>query len=993
VTPERWQEVKKVLAGALERPPDQRRVYLDQACTEPTLRREVESLIATHEQGNTRFMERPVVGSNEALTNGTKLGPYEILARLGAGGMGVVYRARDGRLERDVAIKVLAPGLLADESARKRFRKEALALAKLNHPSIAAVYDVGEQEGVDYLVMECVPGHSLAEEVGSGPVPQKEALGLGVQIAKALEEAHELGIVHRDLKPGNIMVTPKGQVKVLDFGLAKILRVAGDSQATESFAKTENMAGTLPYMAPEQLRGEPADARTDVHALGAVLFEMATGKRLYQEDSVPQLTDAILHRQPVTPRALNARVSPELERIILKCVEKERENRYQSAKEIGVDLRRLSAPSVAIAPSARRAPRRRMVLPLVGALVVVLGLAIGWYFYLHRTPKLTEKDSIVLADFANTTGDPVFDGTLRQGLSVQLQQSPFFSIVSGDRITQTLALMEQPRDARLTPALARQLCERVSARAVIEGSIASLDNQYVLGLNAVDCHTGEALAQEQATADGKTKVLAALTSAASELRSRLGESRASLETYDVPLVQATTSSLEALQAYSRCDQEFSQSDLAAAIQSCERAVSLDPGFAAPHALLSSLYAYLGHSNLASESARKAYELRDRASEWEKLSISGLYHIWCTGDFEKAADASLLWAQTYPRDPRALSQLDYNYRVLGRYDQALAASLEAVRLDPTSSQYYVEVSTDQVLLNRLEEARATIQGAQARSLQSFYFPDMLYWIAFLLKDAAGMGKQQDNLPAIDKPYVEIGTATDAGRLSHARDLTQGAIASATRANGMEAAATLEATSALTEVLFGNVTEARNAAMRATALSADWDSREMSALALALAGELPQANNLSADLNRRFPERTCVQFDYLPAIRAAVALHQGRPQEAMGVLRAASSYELSFLWPARSPAMMPAYVRGEAYLAAHQGAQAAAEFQRILDHQTVFFFSAPIVPLARLQLARAYTLQGDTAKARVAYANFLMLWKDADPDIPILIAAKAEFAKLH
>src|SRR5271169_3639771 len=348
-------------------------------------------------------MERPVAGNNEALKPGTKLGPYEILARLGAGGMGVVYRARDGRLERDVAIKVLPLGLLADEAARKRFRKEALAMAKLNHPNIAAVYDVGEQEGTDYLVMECVPGKSLAEEPKRTSQPEKEAVALGTQIAAALEDAHEQGVVHRDLKPGNIMVTPKRQVKVLDFGLAKILRVEGDSSATESFAQSDNLAGTLPYMAPEQLRGEPADERTDVHALGAVLFEIVTGQRPYQEDSAPQLTDAILHRQPVTPRALNARVSPEMERIILKCLEKERENRYQSAKEIGVDLRRLSAPSVAIAPGARSAPRRRMVLPLAGALVVVLGLAVGGYFYLHRTPKLTEKDSIVLADFANTT--------------------------------------------------------------------------------------------------------------------------------------------------------------------------------------------------------------------------------------------------------------------------------------------------------------------------------------------------------------------------------------------------------------------------------------------------------------------------------------------------------------------------------------------------------------------------------------------------------------
>ena len=910
--------------------------------------------------------------------------------------MGVVYRARDSRLEREVAIKILSVGLLTDDGARRRFRREALALAKLNHANIAAVYDVGEQGGTDYLVMECVPGSSLAEKVKSGALGEKEISSLGGQIAAALEDAHEQGIIHRDLKPANVMVTPKGQAKVLDFGLAKLL-LPFDTATTQSFAESQTLVGTLPYMAPEQLQGEPVDARTDVHALGLVLFEMASGRRLFQQGSIPQLTDAILHQPPVTPRAFNARVSPELERIILKCLEKEPENRYQSAKELSVDLHHLGAPHTVIsAPAAALAPAltRRSLWPLLaGTAALIVAATAGVYFYFHHAPKLTDKDSIVVGDFTNTTGDSVFDGTLRQGLSVQLEQSPFFRVVSGDRITQTLRLMEQPPDARLTESLARQLCERLNARALIEGSIAALDNQYVIGLNAFDCHTGEALAQEQVTGDGKTKVLDALGKATSELRSRLGESRASLETYDVPLAQATTSSLEALQAYSRCDQEFSQSELAAAIQWCERAVSLDRGFAAPHALLSTLYAFLGHSNVAAENARKAYELRDRASEWEKLFITGLYHIWYTGDFQKAAEASLLWAKTYPRDARAVSQLDYNYRVLGRYDQALAASIEAVRLDPTSSENRNEVSTDQVLLNHLGEARATIQQAQARHLQSFYYPDMLYWIAFLLNDPPGMAKQEGNLPAFDKPFVEIGVASYTGRLFHARVLTQSAVTSATRGNAKEAAAALEATSALTEALFGNVTEARSAAMRATSLSSDWDSREMSALALALAGELPEANSLSADLNRRFPERTFIQFDYLPAIRAAMALHQGKPQEAIGALRAALPYELSFLWPARSPAMTPAYIRGLSYLAAHQGAQAAAEFQKILDHRTDFFFSAPVEVLARLQLARAYVMQGDTATARAAYQDFLALWKDADPDIPILKQAKAEYAKLR
>jgi eukaryotic-like serine/threonine-protein kinase len=995
VTPERWLEVKAVFADALKQTPGDRRAYLDQVCADASLRGEVESLLAAHENAGSSFMERQLVESRKMFESGTKLGPYQILSRLGAGGMGVVYRARDGRLERDVAIKVLSPGLLPDEAARKRFNKEALALAKLNHPNIATVYDVGELNDTDYLVMECVPGHSLAEESKSRPVTETEAVALGVQIAMALEEAHEHRIVHRDLKPGNIMVTPKGQVKVLDFGLAKFLWAPGDSDVTESFTQTQNMAGTLPYMAPEQLRGEPADARTDIHALGAVLFEIVTGKRLYQEGSVPRLTDAILHQQPVAPRALNARVSPELERIILKCLEKDRENRYQSAKELAVDLRRLGASSTApVLAGAGQVSHWRMALPVAGTLLVALVLAVGGYSYLHRTPKLTEKDSIVLADFSNTTGDPVFDGTLRQGLSVQLQQTPFLQLVSDDRVSQTLRLMEKPPDTRLTPEVAREVCQRANATTEIEGSIAALGNQYVLGLNAINCATGETLAGEQVTAGGKEKVLRALTTAASELRSKLGESRAFLERFDAPLDQVTTPSLEALQAWSLGVQALGKGDFPSGISFLERAVNIDPNFAMAHSTLGATYNLVGENERAAESAAKGYELHDRASEREKFAISANYYGFATGDTDKAAQACDQWTKLFPRDWAAVFGLFAWDTFAGRLDESLAAARELPRLDPTVLSYRGLVY-GYLDLGRVSEVRSTMQEAEANHIDPSVFRDQLYYLAFLQNDSAAMAKQVIG-PWIGLPAgadeAESFTAAYNGHLSRARDLARRATASAKQQGAKLADVGYQLNAALIEALFGNFSEAQKAVKDAGNFMTDRELEGEAATILALSGEIAQAQKLADDLNKRFPESTYIRFGFLPSIRGILAILRGNPQEGSENLHAMSSREL--ISPANhiTPPIVPVYVSGQAYLAAHQGAPAAGEFQKILDNPGLVL-NDPIGAVAHLGLGRAYALSGDTAKARAAYQDFLTLWKDADPDIPILKQAKAEYSKLQ
>ncbi len=613
-------------------------------------------------------------------------------------------------------------------------------------------------------------------------------------------------------------------------------------------------------------------------------------------------------------------------------------------------------------------------------------------YYGRKAQALTEKDTIVLADFTNTTGDSVFDGTLRQGLAVQLEQSPFLTFVSEQRIQQTLRLMDQPPDARLTPEIARDLCQRTQSAAFLDGSIASLGSQYVLGLKAVNCRTGDSLAQEQATADGKERVLKALGEAAAKLREKLGESLVTVQKLDTPIEQASTPSLEALQAYSLGRKTLvGKGDWAAAVPLFQRAIRLDPNFAMAYASLGVDYSNLGETSLASENTKKAYELRERVSEREKFYIESHYQHYVTGDLEKARQAYELWAQTYPRDLVPPNNLGVIYENLGEYDKALAESLEALRLDPGSGASYANLVAHYLYLNRLQEARATADEAQAKNLDSPPLRFKLYVLAFLKNDPAGMAQQvawAAGKPGVEDALLggEADTAAYSGRLAKAREICRRAVTSAERAQDKENAAGNEAAAALREALFGNATEARQRAAAALAFSTGRDVQLYTALALAFAGDAARAQALADDLAKRFPEDTVVQFNYLPTIHAQLALDRNEASKAIETLRAATPYELG-----QGGGLYPVYVRGEAYLAAHRGSEAATEFQKIFDQRGVVE-NEPIGALDHLGLARAYSMEGDSAMARAAYDNFFALWKDADPDIPVLVAAKAEYAKL-